>query len=362
MAEEYLGRWLFTDDGISPGCVRLRDGHLEEIISGPPPTLSTRSVVMPAFVNAHTHLGDSFAYPAPKGSVEEIVGPGGYKHRTLASATDDQKRAGMRSSMKLMWRTGTTSYIDFREEGLRGVSTLREAGASCRLRGVVLGRPVDESCSEDDLSALVDGCDGLAFSSVSDWPYDILEKASSICRRSGRLFALHASESRREDIETVLGLDPSFLVHMTAASEEDILACVDEQVPIVVCPRSNSAFGLSPDIPRLLRLGVDVALGTDNAMICEPNMISEMRAAYRSSAAKGGISGVDAIRLATSSGHKVLNPKRKITTELSTSDDLVVIDIQGEDPLLGLVSLDGPADVSVVIQDGTVRRNGVWTV
>jgi cytosine/adenosine deaminase-related metal-dependent hydrolase len=148
-------------------------------------------------------------------------------------------------------------------------------------------------------------------------------------------------------------------VHMTAASEDDIVSCADKRVPIVVCPRSNEAFGLSPDIPMLLRLGVSVALGTDNAMICEPDMMSEIRAAYRLGASAGGLSEFDAVRLATYSGHKVLNPKRKITTELSTSDDLVVIDVQGEDPLLELVSPDRPAEVSAVIQNGTVRRMSI---
>jgi cytosine/adenosine deaminase-related metal-dependent hydrolase len=359
MAEEYLGNWVFTQDGLVPGCVRSREGVAEEILLGDPPLGSTHSIVLPAFVNAHTHLGDAFAYPAPKGSVEEIVGPGGYKHRALASATDDEKRFGMRSSLDLMWRTGTTSFIDFREEGLRGISCLRDATTDANIEGVVLGRPAGSPCSDDDLRALIGQCDGLAFSSISDWPMDILEKASSMCKRSDKLFALHASESRREDIEAVLRLKPDFLVHMTAASEDDIVSCADKRVPIVVCPRSNEAFGLSPDIPMLLRLGVSVALGTDNAMICEPDMMSEIRAAYRLGASAGGLSEFDAVRLATYSGHKVLNPKRKITTELSTSDDLVVIDVQGEDPLLELVSSDRPAEVSAVIQNGTVRRMSI---
>jgi len=46
---------------------------------------------------------------------------------------------------------------------------------------------------------------------------------------------------------------------------------------------------------------------------------------------------------------------------LSTSDDLVVIDVQGEDPLLELVSSDGSAEVSAVIQNGMVRRVSIWT-
>ena len=361
MAEEYLGNWVFTQDGLVPGCVRSRDGLAEEFLLGDPPPESTRSIVLPAFVNAHTHLGDAFAYPAPKGSVEEIVGPGGYKHRALASATDEEKRSGMRASLDLMWRTGTTSFIDFREEGLQGISCLRDVTIDADIGGVVLGRPAGPSCTDDDLRALIEQCDGLAFSSISDWPLDLLEKASGMCKRSDKVFALHASESRREDIEAILRLEPDFLVHMTAASEDDIAACADKRVPIVVCPRSNKAFGLSPDIPLLLRLGISVALGTDNAMICEPDMMSEIRAAYHLGASTGGLSEFDAVRLATYSGHKVLYPKRKITTELSTSDDLVVIDVQGEDPLLELVSSDGSAEVSAVIQNGMVRRVKVWT-
>ncbi len=356
MAEEYLGNWVFTQDGLVPGCLRSREGVAEEFLLGDPPPESTRSIVLPAFVNAHTHLGDSFAYPAPKGSVEEMVGPDGYKHRVLASATDEEKRSGMRSSLDLMWRTGTTSFIDFREEGLQGISCLRDATIDSNVGGVVLGRPEGSSCTDDDLRALIGQCDGLAFSSISDWPPDLLETASRMCKGSDKMFALHASESRREDIEAILHLEPDFLVHMTAASEDDIAACVDRRVPIVVCPRSNKAFGLSPDIPMLLKLGASVALGTDNAMICGPDMISEMRAAYHLSASVGGLSEFDAVRLATCSGHKVLNPKRKITMELSTSDDLVVVDVQGEDPLLELVSSDGSVEVSAVIQDGMVRR------
>lgn len=356
VAEEYLGNWVFTQGGLVSGCVRSRDGLAEELLLETPPPVSTRSVVLPAFVNAHTHLGDAFAYPAPKGSVEEIVGPGGYKHRALASATDEEKRSGMGSSLDLMWRTGTTSFIDFREEGLRGISCLRDATIDASVGGVVLGRPADSSCTNDDLSALIGQCDGLAFSSISDWPLDLLETASNLCKRADKVFALHASESRREDIEAILRLEPDFLVHMTAASEDDIAACANKRIPIIVCPRSNETFGLSLDIPRLLRLGVSVALGTDNAMICEPDMMSEIRAAYRLGASAGGLSKFDAVRLATYSGHKVLNPKRKITTELSISDDLVVIDVQGGDPLLELVSSGGSAEVSAVIQDGTVRR------
>ena len=267
----------------------------------------------------------------------------------------------MRRALELMQRTGTSVYVDFREEGIRGVSNLREASAGMRLKGVVLGRPSSSDSPEDEIAELLTRCDGLAFSAISDWPFETLEMASGLCAESGKLFALHASEARREDIDTILSLGPDFVVHMTAASQSDIAACADAEVPVVVCPRSNESFGLDPGIPRLMRLGVSVALGTDNAMLNEPNMISEIRAAFSLSARTGGVSKTQAVCLATYSGHKVLNPKGKITTELSTSDDLVVIDVQGEDPLLELVSPNGSADVYALISDRIVRRTRDWT-
>ncbi|HIH01667.1 TPA: amidohydrolase family protein [Thermoplasmata archaeon] len=360
MADEYLGRWVFTADGLVPGCVRAEAGEAKEILLETPPSDSRRSIVLPAFVNSHTHLGDSFAYPAPKGSVEEIVGPGGFKHRALGSASDEEKRSGMRTSLDVMWRTGTTRFVDFREEGVAGVNGLLEAERGSMVSGVVLGRPSATPFDEAELTRLLDRCDGLAFSSISDWSIDVLERASRMCKGDGKMFALHASESRREDIDDVLGLNPDFLVHMTSASDDDLGACAEAGVPVVVCPRSNSAFGLRPDIPRLLELGLSVALGTDNAMICVPDMLSEIRAAYALGRGRNELSPTDVVSLATYSGHKVLNPKGKITTELSTSDDLVLVDVQGEDPLLELVSSDGVEGVAAVIQDGRIRRTGDW--
>ena len=361
MAEEYLGRWVFTVDGLVPGCIRAEAGEAKELLLGTPPSGSTRSVVLPAFVNSHTHLGDSFAYPAPKGSVEEIVGPGGFKHKALESASAEDRRSGMLASLDVMWRTGTTRFVDFREEGVRGVDSLVDSMRGSGVTGVVLGRPSSMSFDDAELTQLLQRCDGLAFSSVSDWSLDSLERASRACRAGGKMFALHASESRREDIDTVLGLRPDFLVHMTSASDEDLRACAEAGVPVVVCPRSNAAFGLRPDIKRLLGLGLSVALGTDNAMICVPDMLSEIRAAYALGGESSKLSPADVVSLATYSGHKVLNPKGKITTELSTSDDLVLVDVQGEDPLLELVSSDGVAGVAAVIQDGQIRRTGDWT-
>ncbi|UCE81420.1 MAG: amidohydrolase family protein [Methanobacteriota archaeon] len=356
MTEDHIGRWLFQEDGLVPGYLRAVDDTIEEVCFGTPPSDSARSVILPAFVNAHTHIGDAFAHPAPKGTVEDTVGPGGYKHRMLDSAGTVEKIAGMKASIDLMSRTGTGIFADFREEGADGANALHRVLAGRHIRGVVLGRPVSAENVKDEVQDLLRTCDGIAFSAVSDWPLEVLEATSRICRQSGKLFSLHASEVRRERIDDILSLKPDFVVHMTAAAEEDLVECARAGVPVVVCPTSNAFFNLYPDIPRLLDLGVTVALGTDNAMICRPDMLSEMRAAYALSRRFGGISAMDAISLATLSGRKVLNAEGQITTEMSVSDDLVAVDVEGEDPLLGLVSAAATAGVSAVAHRGKLRR------
>ncbi|MDH3365650.1 MAG: amidohydrolase family protein [Thermoplasmata archaeon] len=361
MSEIRVGRWLFSGEGLIPGYLRIVDGTVAEVCPEPPPADSTRSVVLPAFVNAHTHIGDAFAFPAPPGTVEETVGPGGYKHRVLGSASGAEKAAGMRSSIDLMLRTGTTSFVDYREEGIDGARALRETVSETPVRGVVLGRPARVESFAEEIDALLEVCDGLAFSAISDLPKEVLIEASARCRRDGKLFSIHASEVRREPIDEILELKPDFVVHMTAATDEDLAECAEAEVPIVICPRSNAFFGIRPDIPRLLRLGTTVALGTDNAMICPPDMLSEMRAAFELSRRFGGVSSAEAIYLATLSGRKVLNAKGKITTEMIASDDLIAIEVEGEDPLLELVSSAETASVSAVTHQGKVWRPSVWT-
>ena len=356
MPEEAIGRWLLTEDGVVPGYITVDGERLIEVCREPPPRGSRRSFILPAFVNAHTHLGDSIGYRAPPGSVQETVGPGGYKARLLANASPQEKVEAMRHSLEMMSRGGTASFIDYREEGVEGVRSIRQALGSTPLRGIVLGRPASTDATTDQVEAVLEESDGLAFSSVSDWPEELLREASDLCRRQGKVFSLHASEVVREDIDLILDLGPDFLVHMTAATDDDLTRCADSAVPLVVCPRSNDFFGIDLDIPKLLRMGMTVALGTDNAMISEPSMLAEVQAAYSTGARPGGMSPADALHLATTSGRKVLNAKGKITTESGASDDLVVMDVQGEEPLLELVSSARDADVVAVIQAGRVRR------
>ena len=362
MKEELIGRWILTDKGIVKGYLRVLEESVEEVCLGDPPSESSRVCVIPGFVNAHTHIGDSIAYPAPRGTVEELVGPpDGFKHRELRTRSMKEKSEAIRSASDLMARSGTTCFVDFREEGLEGIKLLSASLGPRAPRCVVLGRPLDPGSTDAEIDSLLGSCDGLGMSALKDHPLDLLAKLSAKAKSAGKLFSIHASETVREDIDDILSLKPDFVVHMVKATDDDIAACVDSGVPIVVCPRSYEFFGLDLNIPRLLRAGATVGLGTDNGMISRPVMLDELQTAYRTSVRKGGISPLQTVNLATLGGRKVLNANGNIATETSVGDDLAVIRIRGEDPMLDLVTKTRLDDVLAVIRGGKLRRTENWT-
>ena len=361
MPSSYIGRWLFTSDHLEPGYLRIEDGSVAEVCSGDAPSDSGHTLVLPSFVNAHTHIGDSVAYPAPAGSLDEIVAPpSGYKHRILRSASRSAKIDAMRRAMTLMTRTGTSDFIDFREEGIEGVMALKEAVSSESARPTILGRPASTEFVPEEIDALIGSCSGVAMSAVRDWDYSMLSSLSERAKAAGKRFSVHASEAVREDIDKVLNLKPDFVVHMTKATQSDLERCANAGVAIVVCPRSNQFFGLMPHLGMLKKAGIELALGTDNGMVSRPDMMEEMKAAYRLSHGPGGFEPAEIISLATAGGRKVLNAEAKITTEIDAKSDLTVVRIRGDDPLLEVVTETSWRDIHAVVSGGRVRRSETW--
>jgi len=80
-------------------------------------SVESDDIVLPAFVNAHTHIGDSIAKEAGGGlSLEELVAPpDGLKHRLLRQASTEEKIAAMHRSLEFMAEAGTAAHIEFRE-------------------------------------------------------------------------------------------------------------------------------------------------------------------------------------------------------------------------------------------------------
>ncbi len=267
----------------------------------PEPGSEERFLVMPALVNAHTHCADAGAHPRPGMTLEELVAPpDGFKHRYLretprASIIEDMKKYAAESR-----RNGIARFIDFREGGADGCRMLREASPDA----FVMGRPVSPSFDPSEMDDILSIADGIALPSVTDMDRSYVEKCADAAHKAGRSFAIHVSERIREDIDFVLSLEPAFVVHMVAATESDLKRTADAGVPVVVCPRSNAFFGLLAPVMEMLDLNVEVALGTDNAMLCSPDlrpealMLSEMLE-------KGGKDPVQALDILVSGSESV---------------------------------------------------------
>jgi cytosine/adenosine deaminase-related metal-dependent hydrolase len=251
------------------------------------------AIVLPAFVNAHTHVGDAVAKEAGAGlDLDELVAPpDGLKHRLLRAADDDDLVAAMVRTLRQMRATGTGAFVDFREGGVEGVELLRRAldEAATGLDATVLARGSAEAMRAGD---------GVGASGARDADYEPLRRAA---REAGRPFAIHAGERDAGDVNPALDLDPDHLVHMVHLDAVHLDRLAARETPVVVCPRSNLVTGVGlPDLPAL-RERTTVALGTDNAFLNAPSMFREMEFAAK----LFDVTAREVLAMATSAGAAV---------------------------------------------------------
>ncbi|MEM0141185.1 MAG: hypothetical protein QXN66_04015 [Thermoplasmatales archaeon] len=230
------------------------------------PTL--RGTLLKGPINFHTHLGDSFISEEPIGDIPSIVGPGGFKIRKLNEAGIKKIRKGMRNAIEYMKNLGTAAFFDFRESGIRGIKSVPGFKG---IEGQFLTRPSDPS----EVRHLLDVSAGFGLSSISDYRESELTRLSSEAHKRGKILAIHFSESKREDVQTLIDLKPDFVVHCVEATERDLALIRAGKIPIVVTPRSNVFHGKRPDYNKIFKSGADVLLGTDNAFIVEPDVLEE---------------------------------------------------------------------------------------
>ena len=342
-----LGGWLYSEGRFRNGGVTIDDGVIVDVERTPGRALDARGLILPAFTNAHTHAGDAVVRQELAGNVEELVAPPhGLKHRVLARASDAAVVAASRDYLERMARGGTQAFWDFREMGLRGIRQLYEAALGLPLRPKIFGRPSSMRYNRDEVRAILRACDGIGISSRLDWEPRAAAKLAKDAHDARKVFATHASERIREDIDDVLELKPDLLVHLTEATESDLSRVADEGIPVVVCPRSNAFFGKILDLPRLARSGVPFFLGTDNAMVNGPSMFREMDFAWKLARLKGGVAP-RVILDAALAGRKGLTASPDVALAPGDPADVIVLDVAGE-PTFGGVFRSGEADLGFV--------------
>jgi len=274
----FAGR-LLHPDRVEEGFVEVEDGRVVASGRGEPEGAPhATGWIVPAPVNAHTHCADTFLrdVPGKPRTVKELVGPGGWKHRHLATADPAAQRAGVERLAAEMAAVGTARFLDFREGGVDGVRWLRALAGDLPVGPVVLGRPARGGFDEDEAARVLAVADGIGLSGMRDVAYRDIEAWAEACHEAQKPFALHVGEDRRDDMGAVLALEPAFVVHVVHATTEDLDDLADARVPVVVCPRSNARFGRVPPVDRMLESGVAVAVGTDNGMLSDGDVRNEL--------------------------------------------------------------------------------------
>src|SRR5438445_10033291 len=256
-------------------------------------------LIIPGFINAHTHVGDSIGKDISLdfGAEEKIHPIMGFKQKILKNSQKSHLTSFIRNSCLSMIKKGITTFVDFREGGLNGIELLRNATRGLPIRSIILGR-IDyyqdfdsikkntrlPDSKMDELKALLKKCDGIGVSGPNEFSDSVLKFYSRVTK----IRAIHSAETiesckiskkttTKTETQRALLVKPNFLVHMTHASKEDLMLAAKNKTSIVVCPRANAALAEGiPNVSLMMQNECNLAIGTDNVMINSPDMFREM--------------------------------------------------------------------------------------
>jgi cytosine/adenosine deaminase-related metal-dependent hydrolase len=308
-------------------------------------------LIIPGFINSHTHVGDSIAKDVGIDSgVEEKIHPvTGFKQKILQNTMPLHLSSFIRNSCVSMMKKGITTFVDFREGGLDGIDMLQKVVSGLPIRSVILGRInyyqdsklIKKNLSlpdskKNDLSKLLQKCDGLGISGPNENSDSVLRYYS----QTKKLRAIHSAETIEGDkiskkttgkteTQRAMILKPHFLVHMTQASKKDLLLTSRHKTSIVVCPRANASLAEGiPDVNLMIQSGCNVTIGTDNVMINSPDMFREMDYLWKVSMGtqKKRISPKSILKMATVNAAKMLKNNKLGVIQPSNLADCIFID------------------------------------
>lgn len=335
---------------VERGYIEIEDGAIKAAGAGSSAARkkldASGFLVMPAFVNAHTHIADSIGKDIAAGRrLDDRVHPVfGAKKKILEGSRPEHLKALVRNSAISMLKGGITAFADFREGGPEGVRLLRDAVSDLPIRCVALGRvdhyggPAGEGLSEGELAAagkVLAISDGLGISGANENSDTALEQYRQAA--GDKLVAVHAAESKetvefslkntgkREVERIVTHLHPDIIVHMTQATDDEM--ALASKSGMVVCPRANGVLGAGfPRVAEMLRQGCKVAIGTDNVMLNSPDMFRELDYLWKASHARGEfIEPRELVRMATVNGAAMLRLNTGCI-EPGRSADLIFLD------------------------------------
>ncbi|MBI1663690.1 MAG: amidohydrolase family protein [Nitrosopumilus sp.] len=324
-------------DFVSETSIQIQNGKFRRIQPNLKPNVKEDSIdcqgllLIPGFINAHTHIGDSIGKDVTlDSSVDKKIHPVfGAKSKILKNTPPENLTNFMKNTCHSMIRKGITTFVDFREGGLDGVLLLKKTLSEIPIRSIILGRvdfyqnpteikknlPISKEKAQE-LPKILQKCDGIGVSGANENSNSVLNHYS----KTSKIRAIHSSETKQSvsrskkmtgKSETIraLSLKPHFLVHMTHASKSDLHVAAKKIRGIVICPRANSALAEGiPDITLMQKAGCTLALGTDNVMVNSPDMFREMDYLWKVTMGihKKRINPKEILKMSTVNGGKIL--------------------------------------------------------
>jgi len=240
-------------------------------------------LMIPGFINSHTHIVDSFAKEMGfnKDLIEVVAPPNGLKHILLRDTSREIKFIGIKNAILEMLSNGITFFIDFRERNIEGIKLLKESLKNLPLNYLILGRFTEAN----EIEAVFKEGDGIGLSSYNNLSVDIKEKLKYFKNQFKKPIACHDAEVKRDKglFEEIIndGLI-DIIVHGTHYTKEDLELIKNKKISLILCPRSNGYFGVGfPPITEIVRLQIPISLGTDNIMANNTDLFEELRYLYR---------------------------------------------------------------------------------
>lgn len=384
---------------IKNGWLNVDRGTIQSVGETQPPRQSSKTfdgnglLALPGLIDAHIHLGDAAARDLGNGcSLRELVHPiHGLKNKILKETPKELLSEAINQTTHAMLASGITAFADFREGGSEGVRYMKK-NLRTGQRGLILGRPnyyfpEDKIESDEDLPYDVIGdlketlqiSDGLGISGPNEYTNTSLHTISNLAKNYHKKVAIHVAESELSqkfsldhfgitEVARVLSqMTPGFMIHLTNATSSDLEMVAKRKVPIVCCPQANASLGLGvPPILELLKHEVTLALGTDNVMLNEPDMFSEMnyvskllRAEHRNPAA---VTPTDILKMATSNAAKAIGLTESGSLDAGKKADIVFLNLNhpnlafSRDPIASIVHRAQRDDIVCVMIEGEIRH------
>jgi 5-methylthioadenosine/S-adenosylhomocysteine deaminase len=354
------------------------------------------SVILPGFVNAHTHL--EYEVYAGFGDGLRFADWIGLHVRRKAGIGLDEMEASARLGALACLRSGITAVGDCSFSGAAAT-----ACADLGLRGTIYLEVfgVGETAIEERFEPMRERLDSLPDTvrvGISPHaPYTCTVDLYRACAALGLPVATHLAESddETEFLRTGGGGWQSFsdmlvpplgttgiralaeagvldsnvvAAHCVTVDEEEIALLAEHDVAVAHCPRSNGILGCGvAPVAALREAGVRVCIATDSpASTPSFDMFDEMRAAIVGARAREGrpeaLSAADALELATLGGARALGLDGEVGSLVPGKQaDLTVLSladtsfIPWEDPVTGSVLGGSPERVVATLVSGQLR-------